>query len=128
MFPSYSNDQHDLKDTQSELEQSSGPRSIGSNAITPSASDNSLQSRPFRDTLGFRTKAGDDTAVKVEPTKHVDYLSHNWNEEDVWSTWRHIVAKRKAYANACRLENASWRSWTKCKYRLGTIVPEKLNW
>lgn len=131
VFPSY-DDEYTLKDSKDlapELGQSSSPRLASSNSsITPSASDSSLLSRSRRDTLDFRAKAGDDTAVKVEPTNHVDYLSHNWNEEDVWSSWRHIVAKRKVYANANRLENASWRSWTKSKYRLKTILPEKLNW
>src|SRR5205809_158987 len=27
----------------------------------------------------------DDTAVRIEPSRHVDYLSHNWKEEDIWS-------------------------------------------
>ena len=71
---------------------------------------------------------GDDTAIRREPSRHVDYLSHNWREEDIWSSWRHIVAKRNVYSNSSRLENASWRSWTKSKYRLRTVSPETLNW
>lgn len=72
--------------------------------------------------------AGDDLAVRVEPSRHVDYLSHNWKEEDIWSSWRHIVAKRKVYGNSSRLENASWRTWAKSKNRLKTISPDALNW
>ena len=72
--------------------------------------------------------AGDDTAIRIEPTRHVDYLSHNWKEEDIWSSWRHIVGKRKAYSNSLRLENASWRTWAKAKYGLQTVSPERLNW
>ena len=72
--------------------------------------------------------AGDDTAIRIEPTRHVDYLSHNWKEEDIWSSWRHIVGKRKAYSNSTRLENASWRTWAKAKYGLQTVSPERLNW
>lgn len=72
--------------------------------------------------------AGDDTAIRCEPSRHVDYLSHDWKEEDIWSSWRHIVAKRKVYKNSPRLENASWRSWAKSKNRLKTVSPEKLNW
>jgi hypothetical protein len=72
--------------------------------------------------------AGDDTAIRVEPTRHVDYLSHEWKEEDIWSSWRHIVAKRNVYSNSVRLENASWRTWAKSKNRLKTISPESLNW
>ena len=72
--------------------------------------------------------AGDDTTIQVQPTRHVDYLSHNWKEEDIWSSWRHVVGKRKSYSNSTRLENASWRTWTKAKYGLKTVSPEKLNW
>lgn len=71
---------------------------------------------------------GDDTAIRSEPTRHVDYLSHNWKEEDIWSSWRHIVAKRKAYSNSPRLVNASWRTWAKSMSRLKTVSPEALNW
>ncbi|KAI4114586.1 MAG: hypothetical protein LQ345_004661 [Seirophora villosa] len=72
--------------------------------------------------------AGDDMKLESVPTRHVDYLSHNWKEEDIWSSWRHIVARRKSYSNSTRLENASWRSWAKSKYRLKTVLPETLNW
>ncbi|KAI4104462.1 MAG: hypothetical protein L6R37_003205 [Teloschistes peruensis] len=71
---------------------------------------------------------GDDMDIKREPTRHVDYLSHNWKEEDIWSSWKHVVARRKVYTNSVRLENASWRTWAKCKYRLRTVSPETLNW
>ncbi|KAH9909393.1 protein phosphatase type 1 complex subunit Hex2/Reg1 [Xylariomycetidae sp. FL2044] len=83
-------------------------------------------SRPESPTVHER--AEDDTAVKHHPTQHVDYLSHNWKEEDIWSSWRYIVSKRTEYSNAPRLENASWRTWMKAKYRLKTVSPETLNW
>lgn len=70
----------------------------------------------------------DDTALKQEPSHHVDYLSHDWREEDIWSSWRHIVSQRKVYGQRSRLENASWRTWTKAKYHLRTVSPETLNW
>ncbi|KAI0482908.1 protein phosphatase type 1 complex subunit Hex2/Reg1 [Xylariaceae sp. FL0804] len=72
--------------------------------------------------------AEDDTAVNPHPTHHVDYLSHNWKEEDIWSSWRYIVSNRGDYINGPRLENASWRTWMKAKYRLRTVSPETLNW
>jgi hypothetical protein len=72
--------------------------------------------------------AEDDIAVRTQPSKHVDYLSHNWKEEDIWSSWKHIVAKRGAYSNSVRLENASWRTWVKSKNKLKTISPESLAW
>ena len=70
----------------------------------------------------------DDTAVRVEPTQHVDYLSHDWNEEDIWSSWRHIVEHRRVYGERSRLENASWRTWAKAQFKLKTVSPETLNW
>jgi Fungal protein of unknown function (DUF1752) len=70
----------------------------------------------------------DDQAIEDQPTRHVDYLSHDWREEDIWSSWRYIVARRNVYSNSVRLENASWRTWTKVKYNLKTISPETLNW
>jgi hypothetical protein len=70
----------------------------------------------------------DDTAVRHEPSHHVDYLSHDWQEEDIWASWRHIVSKRKLYGERSRLENASWRTWAKSKYKLKTVSPETLNW
>lgn len=70
----------------------------------------------------------DDTAVRQEPSRQVDYLSHEWREEDIWSSWRHIVSRRSVYGERSRLENASWRSWAKSKYHLKTVSPKTLNW
>jgi Fungal protein of unknown function (DUF1752) len=72
--------------------------------------------------------ARDDLSMQTEPSRHVDYLSHTWSEEDVWSSWKHIFSKRGAYKNSARLENASWRAWSKSKYKLKTISPDTLNW
>ena len=72
--------------------------------------------------------AGDDSNLRTEPSRHVDYLSHNWREQDIWASWRHIVARRKEYSNSIRLENASWRSWAKSRLRLKSVSPETLNW
>lgn len=74
-------------------------------------------------------KAQDDHEIEHEPTRHVDYLSHDWEQhEDIWSSWSWIAARRRKIANWERLENASWRTWTKTKYNLKTISPESLNW
>lgn len=72
--------------------------------------------------------AADDTSVEEEPSRHVDYLSHEWREEDIWASWRYVTARRSDYSNGVRLENASWRTWAKAKHNLGTISPETLNW
>lgn len=71
---------------------------------------------------------GDDLSIKDQPSRHVDYLSHNWREEDVWSSWRHIVGKRHTLENWERLENAAWRTWQKSRNNLPVVPPEKLNW
>jgi hypothetical protein len=70
----------------------------------------------------------DDTNLRPEPSHHVDYLSYDWKEEDIWSSWRHIVEHRSVYGERSRLENASWRQWAKLQYRLRTVTPESLNW
>ncbi|RMD44149.1 hypothetical protein DV735_g950, partial [Chaetothyriales sp. CBS 134920] len=70
----------------------------------------------------------DDQAVNPEPTRHVDYLSHDWREEDIWASWSYIVHRRKEINNSTRLENASWRTWVKTKHGLKTVSPESLNW
>ncbi|EWC45948.1 hypothetical protein DRE_04741 [Drechslerella stenobrocha 248] len=70
----------------------------------------------------------DDITLREEPSRHVDYLSHEWKEEDIWASWRYMIGKRKVYDNAARLENASWRTWMKAKNKLKTVSPEKLNW
>ena len=92
---------------------------------TPATAQPKALSHPI---VPERSIAGDDTAVSREPTRHVDYLSHNWREEDIWSSWKHIVSRRNVYSNSPRLENASWRTWTKTMYRLKTVSPERLNW
>jgi hypothetical protein len=70
----------------------------------------------------------DDTAIRAQPSRHVDYLSHDWSEEDVWASWQHIVSKRGAYNNSARLENASWRSWAQKRSNLRTVPPETVKW
>lgn len=70
----------------------------------------------------------DDSAIRVQPSRHVDYLSHDWSEEDIQASWKHLVSKRGAYNNSARLENASWRSWAKMRSNLGTVPPETVKW
>jgi len=62
------------------------------------------------------------------PSICVDYLSHDWSEEDVWASWRSMTRHKHEIANGVRLENASWRTWQKQRNKLKTISPETLNW
>ena len=90
------------------------------------------QSRPTNhkrhSSSDFSKLVEDDNALENEPTRHVDYLSHEWKEEDIWSSWRYITSRRNVFPNSTRLENASWRTWAKAKNSLKTISPETLNW
>ncbi|KAG1734027.1 uncharacterized protein EDB91DRAFT_619301 [Suillus paluster] len=70
----------------------------------------------------------DDTAVSDLPRGQVDYLSHEWREEDVWRSWRSMTRLKNEIANGVRLENASWRTWWKQRNNLSTVSPETLNW
>lgn len=73
----------------------------------------------------------DDISVELgtAPIRQVDYLSHEWNEPDLWSSWRYVRKEKARYPqNATRLENASWRSWGKSRHKLKTITPDTLNW
>ncbi|KAI0125886.1 protein phosphatase type 1 complex subunit Hex2/Reg1 [Xylariales sp. AK1849] len=114
-----------------DLEPPASPRTGDSYPVSPVDQDTStttsaITSRP--ESPDFLEHAEDDTAVRQHPTQHVDYLSHDWKEEDIWSSWRYIVSKRGEFTNGPRLENASWRTWMKSKYALRTVSPETLNW
>ncbi|PQE18731.1 phosphatase type 1 complex subunit Hex2 Reg1 protein [Rutstroemia sp. NJR-2017a BBW] len=74
------------------------------------------------------TETVDDTAVQVQPSHHVDYLAHDWPEEDLWASWKYVQSNRSAYENSRRLENASWRCWAKKRSNLKTIAPETVDW
>ncbi|KAJ6498305.1 hypothetical protein DFH09DRAFT_1376118 [Mycena vulgaris] len=70
----------------------------------------------------------DDSALVTLPRGQVDYLSHEWAEEDVWRSWRNMTRQKNEIANGMRLENASWRTWWKQRNKLKTVTPETLNW
>ncbi|GAB1311120.1 protein phosphatase regulator [Madurella fahalii] len=109
------------------LEPPPSPQTGDSPAPSPNEQDDSAAtSRPGSPEIPGR--AEDDIALRAQPSRHVDYLSHNWREEDIWSSWKHIVSRRGDYSNAARLENASWRTWMKAKNKLSTVSPETLNW
>ncbi|KZP19381.1 hypothetical protein FIBSPDRAFT_689902, partial [Athelia psychrophila] len=70
----------------------------------------------------------DDSSVTTLPRGQVDYLSHDWTEEDVWRSWRNMTRQKNEITNGMRLENASWRTWWKQRNNLKTVMPETLNW
>jgi hypothetical protein len=67
--------------------------------------------------------ASNDAAVRGQPSRYIDYLSHDWNRVDIWLSWKHTV-----YSSSQRVENALWRAWTASSYRLKRVPPEALNW
>ncbi|KAF2426519.1 hypothetical protein EJ08DRAFT_699983 [Tothia fuscella] len=120
-FPSYGGGGY--LDHDDALDSPPSPRTDNSYTVPSPTTDSTPNHTPDSHPL-----AEDDTAIRQEPSRHVDYLSHEWREEDIWHSWRHIVSKRKLYGERSRLENASWRTWAKQKNRLKTVPPDSLNW
>jgi hypothetical protein len=114
-FPVYESHESDGDEREEQIETMEDPSVVPSMILRP-ISQVSIE-RPE-----------DDTAARMQPVRHVDYLSHEWSEEDLWSTWKHIVSGRNAYSNSARLENASWRSWEKTRRNLRTVSPGSVRW
>jgi hypothetical protein len=72
--------------------------------------------------------APDDSSLDTQAVGQVDYLSHDWQEEDVAKSWRNMTRRKDSIQNGARLENASWRTWWKQRNNLPTVSPETLNW
>ncbi|KAH6997587.1 hypothetical protein BKA56DRAFT_470646 [Ilyonectria sp. MPI-CAGE-AT-0026] len=134
MFPSFAQEKlfvHPQLHPDDNLEPPPSPRTGDSYTVSPAdhgSSDDGSNNTSRPGTPEFGDHAEDDTAVSTRPSRQVDYLSHEWREEDIWSSWRYIVTRRGEFANSARLENASWRTWMKAKNNLKTISPESLNW
>lgn len=117
-FPTYSNQKNDDHTLEfSPTANIASPPTSPAEESTPSSAG--TESVPV---------ALDDTDIKPKVETHVDYLAHEWEDEDIWASWRHVVSKRADYGEVNRLENASWRQWAKQQYNLRTISPETLNW
>ena len=71
---------------------------------------------------------GDDTMVKPQYSRYVDYFSHDWREEDLWTSWKCLAIERSQVRDRRRLENALWRTWARVKNGLDTLPPSKLCW
>lgn len=80
-------------------------------------------------TVSTENPAPDDTQIEsITPKICVDYLSHDWKDEDVWNSWKAMTKRKNEIANGVRLENASWRTWAKHRGKLKTVSPQTLNW
>ena len=123
-FPSYEDDSIGRRDSTDSTDANSDMESVHASLH----SNDGDSSETLVGEVNKHRSAGDDTAVENAPSRHVDYLSYNWREEDIWASWKHIVAKRTVLDNWERLENASWRTWAKTMNKLDTVSPEALNW
>ncbi|KAL2060215.1 hypothetical protein VTL71DRAFT_9610 [Oculimacula yallundae] len=89
------------------------------------------------------TETRDCESLDVQPFGNVNYLLHQWQEEEVSASWKHVVSKRKTWTEDVssldhsswkrhnvvkRLENVSWRSWSKLRFGLRTVSPTTINW
>jgi hypothetical protein len=72
--------------------------------------------------------AFDDFMVMHDARQNVDYLSLEWEEEDIWHTQRYIRRRRDQLKNYRRLENALWRAWTMKELRLPYFPSQLLQW
>jgi hypothetical protein len=72
--------------------------------------------------------AQDDMAVLRQPTRHVDYLSHSWKEEDIRASYQYIKCNRSTLNKSERIENACWRSWAMLRWNLRTVSPDCVCW
>ncbi|RSL98678.1 hypothetical protein CEP52_010234 [Fusarium oligoseptatum] len=69
----------------------------------------------------------DDSELPIASNYSVDYLSHEWTDEDIGPSWK-AISSTKSLTNKERLQNVVWRTWTQFKNNLSTISPEELNW
>ncbi|CAH7686912.1 hypothetical protein PPACK8108_LOCUS21623 [Phakopsora pachyrhizi] len=114
------------------------PCSSGSNSSTPTPTCTVVPQYPYNVSMPpfagallpyERSPMPDDNDVQTRlPSRCVDYLSHDWDESDVWTSWKAMTRHKNELANGVRLENASWRTWAKQRSNLKTISPETLNW
>jgi hypothetical protein len=73
-------------------------------------------------------RAQDDSVISRQPTRHVDYLSHTWKEEDIRASYQYIRCNRSTLNKSERIENACWRSWAMLKCNLRTVSPDCVCW
>jgi hypothetical protein len=70
------------------LERRMNPKAGGSYNVLPVDNDNLADtSTGGSPELGkFHERADDDAVINAQPWRNVDYLAHDWKEEDIWSS------------------------------------------
>jgi hypothetical protein len=105
------------------------PAKIENSTVRDLSHSKAQMASPGSDNIPDPIEPLDDyTTIRTMPTTHAQYLSHLWFEQDLWTLWKYISSKTKAYNNSARLDNASWRAWGKLNAMLSTATPETLNW
>ena len=77
---------------------------------------------------GLLRHTQDDGDATSQSIQSIDYLSHCWVEEDIWTSRRYVISEGRDLPERGRLENASWRLWAKIRNDFGTILPSAIKW
>jgi hypothetical protein len=84
--------------------------------------------------LKSTTKNSSSTNRIITDFSAIDYFQFDFSEIELHNCWKLVHNSR---VNRCfiphstdvaRLENMSWRKWTKLKYNLGEISPDTVDW
>ena len=70
----------------------------------------------------------DDSVAQPRPQVNVDYLSHDWQEEDLWMSFRYLKSSPRDTRNQDRMENALWRTWAQKQRDLDRTNPLTIGW
>lgn len=134
-FPDYSNDygselnphnDESLLDESGEVER---PRSLPL-PFAATAICGTMTVPMYREVHRLSPAIEDDIRLGEEPAGQVDYFGKAWKEEDIWSSWRYVVSRRRTYVleEGLRFENASWRSWSKSRFSLPEVGQDVVGW
>ncbi|CCU76171.1 hypothetical protein BGHDH14_bgh02260 [Blumeria hordei DH14] len=93
------------------------------------------QKCPARNTSNMpcEIETRDDSGLKPQPVRNVDYLSFPWHqcESDLWASHKYLRVTRKQHSQEHtykRLKNACWRAVAVGRLNLDPVDPQKLNW
>ncbi|CAD6504227.1 BgTH12-05960 [Blumeria graminis f. sp. triticale] len=93
------------------------------------------QKCPARNTsnVSCEIETRDDSGLKPQPVRNVDYLSFPWHqcESDLWASHKYLRVTRKQHSQEHtykRLKNACWRAVAVGRLNLDPVDPQKLNW
>ena len=134
-FPDYSDDYgaelnpHNDESLLEEISEMKRPRSLPL-PFSATAIYGTMTAPMYREVHRHSPAIEDDIRLGDEPVGQVDYFGKAWKEEDIWSTWRYVVSRRRMYVleEGLRFENASWRSWSKSRFSLPEVGQHVVGW